>query len=46
MSKSEFKEFVKNNPRLLTYVNKNEMSWQKFYEMYDMYGSDNEVWKE
>ena len=46
MSKSEFKEFVNNNPRLLTYVNKNEMSWQKFYEMYDMYGSDNEVWKE
>lgn len=43
--KDEFKEFVRNNPRLLKYVNNNEMTWQKFYEMYDMYGKDNEVWK-
>ena len=45
MSKVEFKEFVKNNPKLLTYVKKDEMSWQKFYEMYDMYGTESEVWK-
>lgn len=45
MSKIEFKEFVKNNPRLLKYVNNNEMSWQKFYEMYDMYGDNPDIWK-
>ena len=44
MKKEEFKEFVKNNPILLNYVNNNEMTWQKFYEMYDIYGSDNEIW--
>ena len=46
MSKSEFKEFVKNHPKLLTYVKNNEMSWQKFYEMYDMYGESKEIWDE
>lgn len=44
MSKEEFKNFVKKNPRLLRYVNSNEMTWQKFYEMYDMYGEENEIW--
>lgn len=45
MSKiAEFKDFVKTNPTLLKYVNNNEMSWQKFYEMYDIYGSDNSIW--
>ncbi|HPF83582.1 MAG TPA: spore coat protein YlbD [Bacilli bacterium] len=39
-----FKLFVKKNPVLLKYVKNNEMSWQKFYEMYDMYGEENEVW--
>lgn len=46
MKKDEFKEFVKKNPRLISYVKNNEMSWQKFYEMYDLYGEDNEVWNE
>lgn len=44
MSKESFKEFVKKNPKLVTYVNSGEMNWQKFYEMYDMYGEENEVW--
>ena len=46
MSKESFKEFVKKNPKLVTYVNSGDMNWQKFYEMYDMYGEENEVWKE
>ena len=47
MSKLEdFKLFVRKNPRLINYVKNNEMTWQKFYEMYDLYGSDNEIWKE
>lgn len=41
-----FKLFVKNNPNLITYVRNNTMSWQKFYELYDLYGEDNSVWNE
>lgn len=41
---TSFKEFVKKNPSLVKYVKNNEMSWQKFYEMYDLYGEDNEIW--
>ena len=39
-----FKLFVKNNPNLITYVKNNTMSWQKFYELYDLYGTDESVW--
>lgn len=41
-----FKLFVKNNPNLITYVRNNTMSWQKFYELYDLYGEDNNIWSE
>ncbi len=44
--KEEFKEFVKNNPQLLKYVKNNEMTWQKFYEMYDLYGEDEQIWSD
>lgn len=43
MSKEEFKSFVRKNPSLIKYVNNNSMTWQKFYEMYDMYGESNDV---
>ena len=47
MSKiEEFKLFVRKNPKLINYVKNNQMTWQKFYEMYDLYGGDNEIWKE
>jgi len=46
MKKEEFKEFVKNNPVLIKYIKNNEMTWQKFYEMYDLYGEENEVWND
>ena len=39
-----FKEFVKSNPSLLKYVKNKEMTWQQFYEMYDMYGENNDIW--
>lgn len=44
MSKESFKVFVKNNPSLSNYVINNQMTWQKFYEMYDLYGEKNEIW--
>lgn len=42
--KEEFKLFVKSHPELIKFVKSNEMSWQKFYEIYDIYGDNNEVW--
>lgn len=40
----EFKNFIKTKPELVKYVQNGEMTWQKFYEIYDLYGSDNIVW--
>ena len=42
--KEEFKLFVKDHPELIKFVKSNEMSWQKFYEVYDIYGASNDVW--
>ncbi len=44
--KEEFKEFVKKNPKLVKYVRNGEGSWQKFYEIYDLYGENEDAWKE
>ena len=41
----EFKGFVKKNPKLIKYTKTGEMSWQKFYELYDLYGENQETWK-
>ena len=41
---TNFKEFVKKNPSFVKYVKNNEMTWQKFYELYDLYGEDDGVW--
>ena len=42
--KEEFKKFVKNNPILIDKVKNNEMTWQNYYELYDLYGEDNNIW--
>lgn len=44
--KEEFKEFVKKNPKLVKYVKEGNSSWQKFYEIYDLYGEDKDAWKD
>lgn len=46
MSKEDFKNFVKKNPQLIKFVKNNEMTWQKFYEIYDIYGEDEKTWKD
>lgn len=47
MSKiDEFKVFAKANPTFANYIKDGSMTWQKFYELYDMYGEDNSVWDE
>lgn len=44
MSKEQFKEFVRTKPELAEYVNKGQMTWQKFYELYDLYGEEESIW--
>lgn len=45
MEKMEnFKGFVRKNPELIKYVREGEMNWQKFYEIFDLYGEDDNVW--
>jgi len=41
-----FKSFVKKNPKLVTYVRNGTSSWQQFYELYDLYGEDDNIWKD
>ena len=46
MDKKEmFKAFAKNHPELINYLNNhNDITWQKLYEIYDIYGEDENVW--
>lgn len=41
-----FKTFVKKNPNLVTHVKSGKASWQQFYELYDLYGEEESVWKD
>ncbi len=45
-TKEKFKEFVRQNPILLKHVRDGNMTWQKFYEIYDIYGDDEYIWKD
>ena len=45
-NKEEFKTFVKNNPKLIKYVRDGSKTWQNFYEIFNLYGSDNKAWEE
>ena len=42
--KEEFKNFVSGHPELVNYIKNKEYTWQDFYEIYDMYGDNREVW--
>ncbi len=42
----EFKLFVAQKPELSSYVKNGQMTWQKFYELYDLYGTDERVWRD
>lgn len=42
--KEKFKEFVKNNPKLVDYVKNNNKNWQDLFEIYVLYGEDEKIW--
>ncbi len=44
MSLDNFKNFVKENPKLANFVRNGDMTWQKFYELYDLYGPFHDIW--
>ncbi len=44
MSKETFKIFARSHPELATTVMRGETSWQKLYELYDIYGENNSIW--
>ena len=44
MSKESFKLFARNHPELANKVMNNDISWQKLFELYEIYGEDNSIW--
>ena len=38
-----FKLFVKENPTFVRFIRDGSMTWQKFYELYDMYGENSTI---
>lgn len=44
MSKETFKAFARSHPELATSVLKNNVTWQKLYELYEIYGENSQVW--
>lgn len=47
MSKiEEFKEFAAKNKHLFKYVEEGKTTWQKLFETYDIYGSDDDIWNQ
>ena len=45
MSKDSFKNFIYNHPEFIDQVKNNKTTWQKLYELYDLYGENNEIWE-
>ena len=44
MSKEEFKSFAQKHPELAREVLSGKTTWQKLYELYDIYGESSNVW--
>ncbi len=43
--KEAFKLFARNHPELVNAIKSGDTSWQKLYEIYDIYGEDDRAWK-
>ncbi len=42
--KEAFKVFARSHPELLNSIKSGEASWQKLFEIYDIYGEDSKAW--
>lgn len=45
MSKENFIYFARNHPELASQVLNNNTTWQQLYELYEIYGEDNSIWR-
>lgn len=46
MSKIEdFKKFMYKHPEFIDYAKSNNISYQTYFELYDIYGEDEAIWK-
>lgn len=46
MSKIEsFKKFMYDHPEFVDYAKSNNISFQTYFELYDIYGEDESIWK-
>ena len=46
MSKETFKLFAKNHPELAYEVINGKTTWQKLYELFDIYGENSSIWSQ
>ena len=42
--KEEFKDFARKHPELIKQVNTGKVTWQKLYNIYDIYGEEESAW--
>ena len=42
--KEEFKEFIKSHPNLISVVQSKKHTWQDLFEVFDLYGNDEDSW--
>ena len=46
MSKESFKSFARGHTELANYVMNGKTSWQKLYELYEIYGENSSIWRD
>lgn len=46
MSKELFKDFARKHKELALSVMQGNTTWQKLYELYDIYGEDSSIWND
>ncbi len=46
MSKESFKSFARGHKELANYIMNGKTSWQKLYEIYEIYGENSSIWND
>ena len=45
-TKEEFKAFARKHPELVHFIKSGEATWQRFFEIYDIYGEEESAWQD